>query len=240
MVFKHISKSIEILSEAYEIVQLSAHKGFLLVSSLYRSIVCQRNTKSISKDAWIITQIGKKDRKQLVDCGGTFFKQTNLSANAKSLRLICGRPKLRFWIADTEGNVEKTLLFREVITQSPTWEIPILNPKCFTPKRNLMTSSTLSTPKSQPQVELPAAGECRNFRNIYPYAGDDALIVTHDEKALYVLNLERLKVEAVAKGFRKIIDFCVCNKEIFVLEGERSILRLAPMPEKPNKTGKFN
>lgn len=171
-----------------------------------------------------------------MDCGGTFFKQTS-TTNGKHLRLICGRPNLRFWLADTEGNVEKTLLFRDAVTQSPTWEIPILNPKFSMQNKSLMTSATFTAITRQTAEELPAVGDVRNFRNIYSYAGDDTLIVTHDERALYVLNLERLRVEAVAKGFRKIIDFCVCNKEIFVLEGERSLLRLAPMPEKPNKTG---
>ena len=165
----------------------------------------------------------------MVDCGGTFFKQTK---NGKHPRLICGRPNLRFWLADTEGNVEKTLLFRDAVTKSPTWEIPILNPK-FPPYNKPMLTSIVHT-----EEELPAIGDVRNFRNIYSYAGEDTLIVTHDERALYVLNIERLRVEAVAKGFRKIIDFCVCNKEIFVLEGERSLLRLAPMPEKPNRIGR--
>ena len=199
------------------------------MSTLYRSIVCRRSTQTPANSNWIITQIGKKDRKQLVDCGGTFFKQTK---NGKHPRLICGRPNLRFWLADTEGNVEKTLLFRDAVTKSPTWEIPILNPK-FPPYNKPMLTSIVHT-----EEELPAIGDVRNFRNIYSYAGEDTLIVTHDERALYVLNIERLRVEAVAKGFRKIIDFCVCNKEIFVLEGERSLLRLAPMPEKPNRIGR--
>uniref|UniRef100_A0A1A9WR45 WD repeat-containing protein CG11141 n=1 Tax=Glossina brevipalpis TaxID=37001 RepID=A0A1A9WR45_9MUSC len=215
---EHISKSAEILNEAYEIVQMSAHKGYLLVSSLYRSIVCHR-----LNGAWVITQIGKKDRKQLIDCGGTFLKEILI----KNTKIICGRPNLRFWLADIEGNVEKTLLFREAIARSPTWEIPMLNPK------------SLTLNKAQTKVELPTSGDVKNFRNIYAYAGKDSLIVTHDESELYVLNLDSLQVEAVAKGFRKIIDFCVCGKEIFILEGQRTLLRLAPMPEKPNKTARI-
>ncbi|XP_073846527.1 WD repeat-containing protein CG11141 [Musca autumnalis] len=221
----HISKSVEILSEAYEVVQLSVHQGYLLVSTLYRSIVC---SKDESGD-WVVKQIGKKDRKQLVDCGGTFFKQKA----SKKPRLICGRPNLRFWLADVEGNVEKTLLFREAVAMSPTWEIPILNPKCS------MLMNTSMTNSHHVDEAVTTIGDSKNFRNIYCYAGQDSLIVTHDERTLYILNLERLKVEAVARGFRKIVDFCVCNKEIFVLEGERSLLRLAPMPEKPNKNAKI-
>ncbi|KAL9913836.1 WD repeat-containing protein CG11141 [Glossina fuscipes fuscipes] len=215
---EHISKSVEILNEAYEIVQMSAHKGYLLVSSLYRSIVCHR-----ANGVWVITQIGKKDRKQLIHCGGTFLKQILI----ENTKIICGRPNLRFWLADIEGNVEKTLLYREAITRSPTWEIPMLNPK------------SLTLHKAQSKADLPASADVKNFRNIYAYAGQDSLIVTHDESELYVLNLDSLQVEAVAKGFRKIIDFRVCGKEIFILEGQRTLLRLAPTPEEPNKTARI-
>uniref|UniRef100_A0A1B0AGG1 WD repeat-containing protein CG11141 n=1 Tax=Glossina pallidipes TaxID=7398 RepID=A0A1B0AGG1_GLOPL len=215
---EHISKSIEILNEAYKIVQMSAHKGYLLVSSLYRSIVCHR-----ANGVWVVTQIGKKDRKQLIHCGGTFLKQILI----ENTKIICGRPNLRFWLADIEGNVEKTLLYREAITRSPTWEIPMLNPK------------SLTSQKAQSKADVPASADVKNCRKIYAYDGQDSLIVTHNESELYVLNLDSLQVEAVAKGFRKIIDFCVCGKEIFILEGQRTLLRLAPMPEEPNKTARI-
>ncbi|XP_050324124.1 WD repeat-containing protein CG11141 [Bactrocera neohumeralis] len=218
----HISKSTEILSEAYEIVQLSVFQSYLLVSTLYRSIVCQF---SIVTGQWQVTQVGKKDRKVLSDCGGIFLKQQNCRPV-----LICGRPGLRFWIADTEGNVEKTLLFREAVARSPSWEIPILNPKSMCCERNITSNANFA---DNDEIN-------RSFGAIQLYKGDDdMLIVTHDESTLYLLNLDRLRVEAVARGFRKILDFCVCDKEIFVLEGTRSLLRLAPMPEKPSKTAKI-
>ncbi|XP_011184188.2 WD repeat-containing protein CG11141 [Zeugodacus cucurbitae] len=216
----HISKATEILSEAYEIVQLSVCQSYLLVSTLYRSIVCQFTTAT---GQWQVTQVGKKDRKVLSDCGGIFLKQQNSRPF-----LICGRPGLRFWIADAEGNVEKTLLFREAVARSPTWEIPILNPKSMGGER-----STTSYTNVADSDEIN-----RSFGAIRLYKGDEKLIVTHDESTLYLLNLDRLRVEAVARGFRKILDFCVCDKEIFVLEGSRSLLRLAPKPEKPSKTAK--
>nr|XP_014090842.1 WD repeat-containing protein CG11141 [Bactrocera oleae] len=214
----HISKSSEILSEAYEIVQLSVFQSYLLVSTLYRTIVCQF---SVVTGQWQVTQVGKKDRKILSDCGGIFLKQQNCSPV-----LICGRPGLRFWIADAEGNVKKTLLFREAVARSPTWEIPILNPKSM--------ASTTAYANVADSDEIN-----RSFGAIQLYKGDDMLVVTHDESTLYLLNLDRLRVEAVARGFRKILDFCVCDKEILVLEGSRSLLRLAPMPEKPSKTAKI-
>ncbi|EDW74602.1 uncharacterized protein Dwil_GK22008 [Drosophila willistoni] len=210
----HLSKSLEILSEAYEIVQLSVYQSYLLVSTLYRCIICQRDAQTLQ---WHITQVGKKDRKQLIDCGGIFLKQ--------KLQLICGRPGLRFWLADVQGNVSKTILFKEAVMRSPTWEIPILNPK---------QSNSHNQQAHHAEANASYVGSS-NFREMYLYDNQDSLVVTHDDATLYILNIESLKVEAVARGFRKILDFCVNGKEIFVLEGERSLLRLAPVPEKPNR-----
>ncbi|XP_017002326.3 WD repeat-containing protein CG11141 [Drosophila takahashii] len=221
----HLSKSVEILSEAYEIVQLSVQQSHLLVATLYRCIVCQLDAVT---SQWIITQVGKKDRKQLIDCGAVFLKKQA----ANQAQLICGRPGLRFWVADAAGNVSKTVLFRDAVLRSPTWEIPILNPKQRSEPSAASTSTKLFGNEDAGYVASS------NFRQLYLYDGHDSLVVTHDDATLYILNLERLKVEAVARGFRKILDFCVCGKEIFVLEGDRTLLRLAPLPEPPNKTVK--
>ncbi|KMY91978.1 WD repeat-containing protein CG11141 [Drosophila simulans] len=229
----HLSKSVEILSEAYEIVQLSVRQSHLLVATLYRCIVCQLDAQT---SQWNITQVGKKDRKQLIDCGAIFLKKQE----ANKPQLVCGRPGLRFWVADAAGNVSKTVLFRDAVLRSPTWEIPILNPKqrsepSSTHHTTASTSSTRPSGLADGDAGYVASS---NFRQLYLYDGHDSLLVTHDDATLYILNLERLKVEAVARGFRKILDFCVCGKEIFVLEGNRTLLRLAPLPEPPNKTAK--
>lgn len=230
---QHLSKSVEILSEAYEIVQLSVRQSYLLVATLYRCIVCQMDAQT---SQWNITQVGKKDRKQLIDCGAIFLKKQE----ANKPQLVCGRPGLRFWVADAAGNVSKTVIFRDAVLRSPTWEIPILNPKqrsepSGTHHTSASTSSTRHSGLADGDVGYVASS---NFRQLYLYDGHDSLLVTHDDATLYVLNLDRLKVEAVARGLRKILDFCVCGKEIFVLEGNRTLLRLAPLPEPPNKTAK--
>ncbi|KAH8299751.1 hypothetical protein KR044_005474 [Drosophila immigrans] len=221
----HQSKSLEILSEAYEIVQLSVYQSYLLVATLYRCIVCRRDVQT---NTWQITQVGKKDRKQLIDCGGVFLKPATTTDNMP--QIICGRPGLRFWVADAVGNVAKTIIFNEAVLKNPVWEIPLLNPKQRSQPSNCIDSAASGS--------SDAFVASRNFREINLYDGQDALLVTHDDATLYILNLERLRVEALARGFRKILDFCVCGKEIFVLEGERSLLRLAPLPEPPNKTAK--
>lgn len=216
----HLSKSVAILSESFEIVQLSWIKSHLLISTLYRSIICSLSSKSNVEEAanesqWKITQVGKKDRKQLAACGGVIL---SASSPLEQPRVLCARPGLRFWLADLQGNVQKTLLFKEAILHSPSWEIPLLNPLNY---------------HKQPETDINTL----NFGPILNYQ-DNNHIITHDEKTLYLLNLDKLKLEATAKGFRKILDFCVCKKEIFVLEGERSLLRLAADPEKPNKNAR--
>ena len=59
MIFlQHLSKSVEMLNEKYEIVQLSYSQQLLIISTLYRSIVCCHR-----EDRWKVAQVGQKERK---------------------------------------------------------------------------------------------------------------------------------------------------------------------------------
>lgn len=66
---QHICKSMEILNEKYGIVQMSFRMPWLLVSTLYRAIVCQRKEHT---NEWRISQIGRSDRKILNEFGAAF------------------------------------------------------------------------------------------------------------------------------------------------------------------------
>lgn len=204
----HLSKSVEILNEAYDIVQLSLSQQYLLVSTTFRSIICLREKNG----QWQVSQVGKKDRKVLSDFGGTFCPASPTSTT-KTPTVICSRPGLRFWIADCSGNVQQTLLFKEAITRMPVWEIPLLNP-----------SKGISKP-------------LQNFGKVFMYSKN--FIITYDEGRLFVLNLDKLRVEAITQIMRGISDVAICGKEIFVLEGPRSLIRLSSAPEPPNKTTKI-
>jgi len=59
--------------------------------------------------------------------------------------------------------------------------------------------------------------------------------ITNDDVSLYILNLEELQIEAIARNFRQIVDYAVCGNEIFVLEGGRSLIRLSNKPEPPSQ-----
>ncbi|KAG4066191.1 hypothetical protein HA402_014491 [Bradysia odoriphaga] len=121
----HISKSMEILNEAYDIVQISFNKPWLLISTVYRAIVCQ-----CDKDGrWKVSQVGKQDRKILSEVGAAFM------VRSRHTSLVCARPGYRFWLSDTDGNVSQTLLFKDSLPKF-SFEIPVLNPaqiKCQLP-----------------------------------------------------------------------------------------------------------
>lgn len=108
---------MEVLNEAYDIVQISFNKPWLLISTVYRAIVCQ-----CDKDGrWKVSQVGKQDRKILSEVGATFM------VRHRQTSLVCARPGYRFWLSDTDGNVSQTLLFKETLPKF-AFEIPILNP----------------------------------------------------------------------------------------------------------------
>lgn len=195
---EYISKSGKILNEAYGIVQIGFNSPWLLVSTVYRAIICRKNGAT---GDWNVSQIGKKDRKILNDFGAVF-----VGSNRKQPSIVCSRPGFRFWLSDTDGNVSHTFLLKDAVSE-PTYEIPILNPGL---------------------TRLPD-GKLSHFGPCYNYNG--SFIITHCDTVIYIINLEKLKIEATIRRLRKI-QYLACNGwEIFVLEGGRSLIRIAPFPE---------
>ncbi|VVC99096.1 unnamed protein product [Leptidea sinapis] len=115
----HLCKSMEIVNEQHEIVQLSYYQNALLVSSVYRSIVCERRD-----NRWHVNQLGKKERKSLCALGAVFQYSYACGGAANA---YCARPGLRVWRADRSGNVLQTLLFKDAIS-NPLTVAELLNP----------------------------------------------------------------------------------------------------------------
>lgn len=211
----HISKSVEIINEAYSIVQIGFIYPWLLVSSIYRAIVCVHDgtnkQPAAESNAWRVTQIGTKDRKVLSKFGAVFTGMDRRAPN-----IICSRPGFRFWMADTEGNVSHTYLLKDAVTKL-SYEVPLLNPSpCPVP--------ATSTPVNH--LKLLNFGPCYNFNDIY--------ILTHNENTIFIINLKKLTIEATIKRLRKIQYLAICGWEIFVLEGGRSLIRISIAPEQIN------
>ncbi|XP_056630602.1 WD repeat-containing protein CG11141 [Diorhabda sublineata] len=198
--YMHICKSYDILNEAYEVVQLSYNKQRLLVSTTYRSIICQKVEK------WKVSQVGTKDRKVLGSFGGIIYQY---SEKPSDICLYCTRPGLRLWLADIEGNVEKTLLFKEILTKERP-EVPLINPISIHLKR------------LKPQKE-PAFGILLPF--------NETLLVTYNNDVLYILDPKEMAVISTVSHLRGILNVATHKDEIFILEEDRSIVRISIKPE---------
>lgn len=114
-------KSQEILNESYEIVQISVKKADVLISTIFRTVLCSKHGDTLE---WTIVQIGSKDRRNFGHFGSQFLNKTDI---------VCSRPGLKLWLTDLSGNVKNTLLFKEAFRLKSCWEIPLLNPSRFTP-----------------------------------------------------------------------------------------------------------
>ncbi|CAH2042718.1 unnamed protein product, partial [Iphiclides podalirius] len=202
--YMHLCKSMEIVNEEYEIVQMSYHQNTLLVSSLYRTILCER------RDArWLVSQLGKKERKSLCRLGAVF---QHSYARGGAAAAYCARPGLRLWRADARGDVQHTLLFKEAIS-NPLTVAELLNP----------------AQRGAGGAAEGGGGAEHNFGPLHVFR--EHFLVTHDERLLYVLDPRSLTAVAVVDDLRRIISVSVNKDEIFVLEGPRSLLRLAHAPE---------
>ncbi|XP_052755919.1 WD repeat-containing protein CG11141 [Galleria mellonella] len=201
--YMHLCKSMEIVNEEHEIVQMSYYQNTLLVSSVYRSIVCER------RDArWHVSQLGKKERKSLCSLGAVFaYSYARGGGGGAAPAAYCARPGLRLWRADRAGTVHQTLLFKEAIS-NPLTVAELLNPSL--------------------RKHSHSDGEY-NLGPLYVFR--EHFLVSHNEHFLYILDPRSLTAVAVVDDLRRILSVSVNKDEIFVLEGPRSLLRLAHSPE---------
>ncbi|XP_041985080.1 WD repeat-containing protein CG11141 [Aricia agestis] len=198
--YMHLCKSVEVVDESHEIVQLSYHQGALLASSFYRTIICRRE-----QDRWRVCQLGKKERRSLCALGAVFQYSYAPGGAAGGGAIYCARAGLRLWRADTDGNVLQTLLFKEAVT-NPLTVAELLNPATTRPDDAEEQFTVLHV-----------------FREHF--------LVTASARRLYVLDPRSLTAVAVVTDLRRILSVSVNKDEIFVLEGGRSLVRLAHAPE---------
>ncbi|KAG5880173.1 hypothetical protein JTB14_001663 [Gonioctena quinquepunctata] len=201
--YMHICKSVEILNESYEVIQLSYRQQYLLVSTTYRSIICQK------LDKWKVCQVGKKDRKMLGNFGGIIAQHSCKPSDAS---LYCTRPGLRMWISDIDGNVQKTLLFKELLTKE-CFEVPIINP----------ISHNLRSFKPQKEAA---------FGILLPF--NETLLVTYNNDIIYILDPQEMTILSTITQLRSVLNVATHKDEIFILEEDRSLIRISYRPEPIN------
>ncbi|KAK9294081.1 hypothetical protein QLX08_011176 [Tetragonisca angustula] len=151
-----------------------------------------------------VTQVGQKERKTLGRLGAVFGCRQNY---IQDLVIYASRPGLRLWQADKTGTVLKTLIFKDAVRSGHT-EVELLNPAPESCKRN----------RGEP-----------TFGVILPFCDD--LLVTYSEDIIYVVNPQTIAITSIITDLRRVTDVACTKDEIFVLEGERNIIRIAYYPE---------
>ena len=97
--------------------------------------------------------------------------------------------------------------FQEAVRSAST-EVILLNPASESLRRN----------RCEP-----------TFGPLLPFCDD--LLVTHSDDVIYVVNPVTITITSVVSDLRRVIDVACTNDEIFILEGERNIIRVAYYPE---------
>lgn len=151
-----------------------------------------------------VTQVGQKERKTLGKLGAVFGCRQNYS---QDLVIYASRPGLRLWQADKTGTVLKTLIFKDAIRSGHT-QVELLNPAPESSKRN----------RGEP-----------TFGVILAFCDD--LLITYSDDIIYVVNPQTIAITSVVTDLRRVTDVACTKDEIFVLEGERNIIRIAYCPE---------
>ncbi|XP_015517957.2 WD repeat-containing protein CG11141 isoform X1 [Neodiprion pinetum] len=196
--YMHLSKSSELLNEKYPVVQLSYQQGLLLVSTVFRTILVNRNQNDK------VSQVGQKERKMLGKLGACFGPR---QSPFQEPVIYCSRPGVRLWQADKHGTVLKTLIFKDALQTGYT-EVELLNPVSENTKKS----------RGEPTLGI-----------ILPFCED--LLVTYSDDVVYVINPINVGITSAVTDLRRVTSVA-CNKdELFILEGDRNIIRVAYHPE---------
>lgn len=67
------------------------------------------------------------------------------------------------------------------------------------------------------------------FGVILPFCDD--LLVTYSDDIIYVVNPQTIAITSIITDLRRVTDVACTKDEIFILEGERNIIRVAYYPE---------
>ncbi|XP_061698959.1 tectonin beta-propeller repeat-containing protein 2 [Syngnathoides biaculeatus] len=152
-----------------------------------------------------VQQLGTKPRK----CNGR-FGACFLPALCKQsdLQVFAARPGLRLWRSDVSGHVIDTRLLKAVFdTQIPHFEI---------------------FPRSGPAGAYRPAERQLGLLSCFLKEG---WILSWNEYSIYVLDcVSQVLVGALESG-GDIVSLSCCDNEIFVLKGDRDLIRLSDSPE---------
>ncbi|XP_032043968.1 tectonin beta-propeller repeat-containing protein 2 isoform X1 [Aythya fuligula] len=154
-----------------------------------------------------VKQVGTQPRKNSGKFGACFIpglcKQTDLT-------LFAARPGLRLWKSDVHGTVQATFILKDVFAGGiNTFE---LYPRLETSSRGSYSS---------PEKHLGLVS-CF-FR--------EGWVLTWNEYSIYLLDTVNQALIGGLEGYGDIVSVSCTNNEIFLLKGDRDIIRISSRPE---------
>ncbi|XP_035529490.1 tectonin beta-propeller repeat-containing protein 2 [Morone saxatilis] len=152
-----------------------------------------------------VQQLGTKPRKSSGRFGACFLPGL---CKQSDLQVFAARPGLRLWRSDIRGQVEETRLLK-----------PLFNTQI-------------------PQFELfPRPGPIGAYRPAERQLGllscflREGWILSWNEYSLYVLDCINEVIIGALESSGDIVSVSCCDNEIFILKGDRDIIRLSNSPE---------
>ncbi|KAM8781803.1 tectonin beta-propeller repeat-containing protein 2 [Rhynchonycteris naso] len=192
-----------VLEEPSSIVQLDYSHKVLLVSTSQRSLLFYTEEQAVK-------QIGTQPRKSTGKFGACFIpglcKQSDLT-------LYASRPGLRLWKADVHGTVQATFILKDAFAGG-------LRPFELYPR---LESSFHRGSSSLPEKHLGLVS-CF-FR--------EGWVLTWNEYSLYLLDTVNQATIAGLEGSGDIVSVSCTENEIFLLMGDRNVIRISSRPEGP-------
>ncbi|XP_063255474.1 tectonin beta-propeller repeat-containing protein 2 isoform X2 [Prinia subflava] len=154
-----------------------------------------------------VNQVGTQPRKSSGKFGACFIpglcKQSDLT-------LFAARPGLRLWKSDVHGTVQATFILKDVFAGGiKTFE---LYPRLEPPDRGSYSS---------PEKHL----------GIVSCFFQEGWVLTWNEYSIYLLDTVNQALIGGLEGYGDIVSVSCTNNEIFLLKGDRDIIRISNRPE---------
>ncbi|XP_061106567.1 tectonin beta-propeller repeat-containing protein 2 isoform X2 [Conger conger] len=152
-----------------------------------------------------LQQLGSKPRKSIGRLGACF--RVGLCKQS-DLQVYAARPGLRLWRADVRGEVQETHMLKELLAQAP-------------PLFELFPRPRATGAYRPPERQL---GVLSCFLN-------HGWLLSWNEYSVYLLDCLNQAIVGGMEGCGDIVSVACTENEIFILKGDRDIIRIATRPE---------
>ncbi|XP_010213533.1 PREDICTED: tectonin beta-propeller repeat-containing protein 2 isoform X2 [Tinamus guttatus] len=154
-----------------------------------------------------VKQVGTQPRKNTGKFGACFIpglcKQSDMT-------LFAARPGLRLWKSDVHGTVQATFILKD------------------------MFAAGVKTFELYPRLEPPDRGSCSSpekHLGLVSCFFQEGWVLTWNEYSIYLLDTVNQALIGGLEGYGDIVSVSCTNNEIFLLKGDRDIIRISSRPE---------